>query len=124
VQQAAADLIAAAAAIHLYIWFDFFHWVHVVRALFLLNAAAGALIALALAASNAVPVLLIGVGYAATTVASFVISTQWGLFGYHERFWGRWQSAPAAIEFAAIRLLFALMLARSRVAIRERIELR
>jgi hypothetical protein len=54
----AAMLVAAADAIHLYLWFDFFHRVHVVGALFLANAAAGVLIALWLLASRGVPALL------------------------------------------------------------------
>lgn len=38
---AAALLVAAAGAIHLYLWFDYFHRVHTVGVLFLVNAAVG-----------------------------------------------------------------------------------
>jgi hypothetical protein len=47
---AAALLVAATGAIHLYLWFDYFHRVHVVGELFLANAAVGAALILAYAA--------------------------------------------------------------------------
>ncbi|HLY94028.1 MAG TPA: hypothetical protein VKP14_04190 [Gaiellaceae bacterium] len=106
---AAAALIATAAALHLYLWFDYFHRVHVVGALFLANAAVGALIAVALAANGHALVLLAGAGYSATTLAAFAVSTRWGLFGYHERFWGQWQEAAGAAELAALGLLVAML---------------
>ena len=108
-QGAAALLVAAAGAIHLYLWFDYFHRVHVVGALFLLNAAAGLAIGLALLARRDVFILLLAGGYAVGTVIVFAISTRWGLFGYHESFWGSWQEAAGAIELAAA-LLAALLL--------------
>jgi hypothetical protein len=40
-----------------------------------------------------------------------VVSTRWGLFGYHERFWGSWQEAAGGIELAAA-FLAALPLTR------------
>ena len=59
---AAALLVAATGAIHLYLWFDYFHRVHVVGDLFLANAAAGLLLALALLASGSMLVLVAGAG--------------------------------------------------------------
>lgn len=112
VQGGAAALVATAAALHLYLWFDYFHHIHIVGTLFLANAAVGALIAVALAASRDPLVLLAGAGYAITTLAAFVVSTRWGLFGYHERFWGHWQEAAGTAELAALGLL-AVMLAPS-----------
>lgn len=107
-RRAAAALIAAAASIHLYLWFDFFHRVHIVGGLFLANAALGVVIAVALAASGRVLVLLAGAGYEAATLVAFAVSTRWGLFGYHERFWGHWQEAAGAVELAAVALLLAV----------------
>jgi hypothetical protein len=40
-------------------------------------------------------------GYAVGTLAAFVASTRWGLFGYRERFWGSWQEAAGGVEVAA-----------------------
>ena len=63
---------------------------HLIGALFLVNAAGG---------------------YAVGTLAGFVVSTRWGLFGYHETFWGSWQEAAGGIELAAA-LVAAFLLAR------------
>lgn len=109
-QVALALLVAAAGAVHLYLYFDYFHRVHVVGVLFLLNAAAGLLIGAVLLARRDRLVLLAALGYAVGTLVGFVVSTRWGLFGYHETFWGGWQVAAGAIELAAA-FLAALLLA-------------
>jgi hypothetical protein len=112
-QGAAALLVAAAGAIHLYLWFDYFHRVHVVGALFLVNAAAGLALGAALLAIRNVLLLLVAGGYAAGTLVAFVISTRWGLFGYRETFWGSWQEAAGGVELAAA-LLVPFLVARFR----------
>ena len=104
-----ALLVAAAGAIHLYLYFDYFHLVHVVGALFLVNAAVGlATGAVLLLRRDRLAVLAAG-GYAVGTLAAFAVSTRWGLFGYRETFWGSWQEAAGAVELAAT-LLAALLL--------------
>lgn len=112
-QGAAALLVAAAGAIHLYLWFDYFHRVHVVGALFLVNAAVGIALGMTLLVSRDVRALLAAGGYAAGTLAAFVVSTRWGLFGYRETFWGSWQEAAGGVELAAT-VLVALLLASFR----------
>lgn len=107
-----ALLVAAAGALHLYLWFDYFHRVHVIGVLFLVNAAAGLAIGATLLASRHDLVLLGACGYAATTLAAFVVSTRWGLFGYRETFWGSWQEAAGGVELSAA-LLGASLLALS-----------
>ncbi len=107
-----ALLIETAGALHLYLWFDFFHRVHVIGPLFLANAAVADLIAVALAARSGVITLVAGLGYSLGTLAAFAISTRWSLFGYHERFWGRWQASAGVVELLAALLLLA-ELARS-----------
>jgi len=109
-QVALALLVAAAGTVHLYLYFDYFHRVHVVGVLFLVNAAAGLLIGAVLLARRDRLVLLAALGYAVGTLVGFVVSTRWGLFGYHETFWGSWQVAAGAIELAAA-FLAALLLA-------------
>lgn len=112
-QGAAALLVAAAGGIHLYLWFDYFHRVHVVGTLFLVNAGAGLAIGAALLASRNFFVVLLAGGYAIGTLVGFVISTHWGLFGYRETFWGSWQEAAGGVELAAA-LLAARLLASFR----------
>jgi hypothetical protein len=112
-QVAAALLVAAAGAIHLYLYFDYFQRVHVVGVLFLVNAAAGLLTGAVLLLRRHRLVLLAAGGYAAGTLAGFVVSTRWGLFGYHETFWGSWQEAAGGVELAAA-LVAALLLVQRR----------
>ena len=101
----AAALVAAAGAIHLYLWFSYFHRVDVIGPLFLANAASAVLIACLLAISGSALVLLAGLGYEATTLVAFAVSTKWGLFGYHERFWASWQEAAGGVELGGVVLL-------------------
>jgi hypothetical protein len=109
-QVSLALLVAAAGAIHLYLYFDYFHRVHVVGVLFLVNAAVGLATSAALLVRRDRLIVLAAGGYAVGTLAAFVASTRWGLFGYHETFWGSWQEAAGAVELAAA-LLAALLLA-------------
>ena len=109
---AAALLVAAAGAIHLYLYLDYFHRVHVVGVLFLVNAAAGLAVGAALLVRRDSLVLLAACGYAVGTLAAFAISTRWGLFGYRETFWGSWQEAAGGIELAAAALAAGLLLTR------------
>lgn len=107
-----ALLVGAAGAIHLYLYFDYFHRVHVVGVLFLVNAAAGLLTGAVVPARRDALVLLAAGGYAAGTLVAFAISTRWGLFGYRETFWGSWQEAAGGVELAAVALAAALLLRR------------
>ena len=109
IRVALALLVAAAGAIHLYLYFDYFHRVHVVGVLFLVNAAVGLATGAALLMRRDRLVVLVAGGYAVGTLAAFVVSTRWGLFGYRETFWGSWQEAAWAIELAAA-LLAGLLL--------------
>lgn len=109
---AAALLVAATGAIHLYLWFDYFHRVHVVGDLFLANAAGGVLLAVALLADGSVLVLAAGAAFALSTFVAFAVSTRYGLFGYHERFWGTWQESAGGVEIAAALVLVYAALAR------------
>jgi hypothetical protein len=108
-QGAAALLVAAAGAIHLYLWFDYFHLVRVVGVLFLLTAAVGFVLGAALLVRREALVLLGAVGYAVGTLAAFAVSTRWGLFGYRETFWGSWQEAAGGVELAAAFVLGLLL---------------
>lgn len=98
-------LVLTAGALHLYLWFDYFHRVHVVGALFLANFACAVAVAVALVFGDAAPSALAGVAYSIGTPAAFAVSAKWGLFGYRESFWGSWQEAAGGVELAAALLL-------------------
>lgn len=104
-----AALVAAAGALHLYLFLDYFHRGHVIGPLFLANAASGFAIAAALVASRNVLAVLAGLGFAVGTLIAFAISTHFGLFGYHESFWGGWQEAAGGVELAAVLVLGAAL---------------
>ena len=109
---ATALLVAAAGAIHLYLYFGYFHRVHVVGVLFLVNAATGLVLGAALLARRELPLLLAAAGYAIGTLVAFAVSTRWGLFGYRETFWGSWQEAAGGVELTAAVLALVLLAGR------------
>jgi hypothetical protein len=105
----AALLVLAAGAIHLWLYFDFFHRVHVIGVLFVVNAAVAFLIGVPLLVSGSRVLVAAGVAYAAGTLAAFFISVYHGLFGYVESLSGSWQLAAGAVEIAAIMLLLPIL---------------
>ena len=106
-----ALLVFAVGAVHLYLYFDYFHSIHVVGVLFVLNAAAAAVIGALLLVSARPLVVLAGTGFAAATLAFFLLSVYHGLFGYTESLRGGWQEAAGGLELAAIAVLTPLLLA-------------
>jgi hypothetical protein len=113
---ATALLVAAAGAIHLYLYFYYFHRVHVVGVLFLVNAAVGLILGALLLVRRDALLLLAAGAYAIGTLASFAVSTHWGLFGYHEAFWGSWQEAAGGVELTVAGLATALLAGRAQAA--------
>jgi hypothetical protein len=101
--------VLAAGGVHLWLYFDFFHRVHVVGILFLLNAAAAVIIGLVLFVSSHPLAEAAGVAFAASTLGFFLVSVYQGLFGYTERLQGGWQEAAGGLELAAIVLLLPLL---------------
>ena len=80
----AAAGVLVSAAVHLRLWFDGFRDQHMVGPAFMLNAIAGAVIGvLLLTWRHWVPPFL-AVGFGASTLGAFVISTTVGLYGVHE----------------------------------------
>jgi uncharacterized membrane protein YvlD (DUF360 family) len=109
-----ALLVLAAGVVHLWLYFDFFHGVHVIGVLFLLNAASAAIVGLALVLSGRPLVAAAGIAYAAGTLGAFFLSVYHSLFGYTERLSGGWQEAAGSLELAAICVLLPLLVAGSR----------
>jgi hypothetical protein len=109
---AGALLVLAAGAVHLYLYFDYFHKVHVVGVLFLLNAAAAAIIGAVLLVSSNPLAAAAGVAFAGGTLVFFLVSVYHGLFGFTERLRGGWQEAAGGLELAAIVVLLPLLVAK------------
>jgi hypothetical protein len=102
-------LVLAAGAIHLWLWFDYFHRVHVVGALFLVNFAASLAIGFALLVRGTALVALAGIAFAAGTLGGFFLSVWVGLFSYTESLRGPWQEAAGGVEVTALVVLVALL---------------
>jgi hypothetical protein len=113
-------LIAAAGAIHLWLYFDYFRTVHVIGVLFLVNTGVAAAVAAVIALSQALWATFAGVAYAAGTLGAFFLSVYHGLFGYMESLNGSWQLAAAGVEGGAIVALVAVAASqRPQSAIRD-----
>ena len=105
-RRSGALLVFTAGALHVWLWFDYFHKVHVVGTLFLLNGAAALAIAVLLVVSDGRLAPVAGLGYSLGTLAAFAISVGVGLFGYHESLLGPWQVAAGMVELAAVPVLW------------------
>jgi hypothetical protein len=106
---AGALLILAAGAIHLWLYFDYFHRIHIIGVLFVLNCAAATIAGFALMLSAHPLAGAGGIAYSVGTLAGFFVSVYHGLFGYVERLSGGWQEAAGALEVAAIVVLVPLV---------------
>lgn len=97
---AVAALISA--AIHLWLWFDGVRHQDVIGPAFMVNAIAGAVIAALLVTwRHWVPLCLV-VGFGASTLGAFIVSTTVGLFDVHAS-WAGWDEyVAAASEIVAI----------------------
>ena len=108
----AAVAVLVSAGVHQYLWDDGYKDVDTIGPAFLLNAAGGVVIAvLLLAWSHWVPAFL-AVGFGASTLGGFILSTTVGLFGLEESWEGWYVWVAAGSEVAAI-LLGGLLLLRA-----------
>lgn len=107
----AAVAVLVSAVVHLYLWwFEGYRDIDMIGPAFLLNGVGGAVIAVLLVAwAHWVPAFL-ALGFGASTLGAFVLSTTVGLFGVQEQWqgWAVWTSAVS--EVAAILLGGALLL--------------
>jgi HAMP domain-containing protein len=98
----AAAAVLVSAAIHLQMWFDGVRDQDVIGELFMVNAVAGAVIAVLLVVWRSWPPLLLAVGFGASTFGAFIISATWGLFDVNAH-WEGWRVwAAAASEVVAV----------------------
>ncbi|MFW5470540.1 hypothetical protein ACOCJ4_10880 [Knoellia sp. CPCC 206435] len=90
------------AAVHLVLWFDGYRDIEVIGPAFLLNAVAGAVIAVLLVRWwHWMPAFLV-TGFGASTLGAFVLSTTVGLFGVNEQWTGGWVLTAAVSEVVCI----------------------
>ena len=95
----AAVSVLVSAAVHLYLWLDFARDDDVLGPSFLLNAVAGAVIAvLLLVWRHWVPAFL-ALGFGLSTLLAFVLATTVGLFGVTANWtgWAVWVAAAAEV---------------------------
>ena len=107
----AALSVLVSAAVHLYLWLDFARDDDFLGPSFMLNAIAGAVIAvLLLVWPHWVPAFL-ALGFGASTLLAFVLATTVGLFGVTANWtgWAVWVAAAAEVVaiVAGARLLAA-----------------
>lgn len=96
----AAGLVAATGAIHLYLYREGFSAVPTIGRLFLANFVVGVVLGLVVLLRGRVAWSLLGAGFCLATLAGFLISVHWGLFGYQETLSGAWQERAAVVEIA------------------------
>jgi hypothetical protein len=97
---AAAALVSA--AVHLRLWFDGFSNDHVVGPAFMVNAVAGATIAVLLVLWRHWVPLFLALGFGASTLGAFLLATTVGFFGTHETWTGPYVWAAAVSEAVVI----------------------
>lgn len=98
-----AAAVLLSGAVHLWLWWhDGFRFISWIGPLFLVNAIAGVVIAIAvLAWPHWLPALL-AAGFGASTLGAFLLSTTVGLFGLKEIFWGTPQLLAMVSELVAL----------------------
>lgn len=97
---AAAALVIATGAIHLYLYQDGFSAIPTIGRLFLANFVVAVVLGLAVLVRGRWIWGLLGAGFCLGTLAGFLVSVHWGLFGYQETLSGAWQQRAAAVEIA------------------------
>lgn len=103
IRSLAALAVLASAVIHLYLWFDGVKDQGTVGALFLVNVAAGIVIAVLLVTWHDWEPLFLAAGFGVATIAAFVTSATVGLFGIQTG-WSWYAWLAFAVELAAVVL--------------------
>ena len=102
VRMLVAIAVLVSAGIHLKLWFDVFRHTDTVGPAMLLNFFGGVVIAVLLIGWKHWLPLLLAVGFGASTLGAYIISTTSGLYGVHQK-WTGWEPFTAAgVEIFAI----------------------
>ena len=106
-----AAAVLVSAAVHLYLWFNWFRDLSVIGPAFLLNAVGGAVIAVLLVTWRSWVSALLTAGFGVSTLVAFILSATVGLFGLHER-WVGWTVWTAAVAEVVAIVVGTLLLVR------------
>ena len=98
----AAASVLVSAAVHLYLWLDFAKDDDVLGPSFMLNAVAGAVIAVLLMVWRHWLPAFLAVGFGVSTLLAFVLATTVGLFGVTANWtgWAVWVAAASEVVAA------------------------
>ena len=97
-----AVAVLVSAAVHLWLWFEVFRGLSVIGPAFMVNAVAGAVIAVLLVTWRHWAPGFLAAGFGASTLGAFVLSTTVGLFGVNEQWTGGYVWAAAISEVVCI----------------------
>jgi hypothetical protein len=100
-----AAFLVWSAVIHLMLWSDGYKDISVIGPLFLVQAIAGIVIALAVVALRWLALLAVGAATGAATAVGLLLSAHVGLFGYKESLSVPYATLSLAVEFTAAFLL-------------------
>lgn len=102
----AAIAALVSAAVHLWLWFEGVRDQDVIGPAFMVNAIAGAVIAVLLVAWRHWLPLFLVVGFGISTLGAFIISTTVGLFDVHASWegWDEWVAAASEVVAIVVGL--------------------
>jgi hypothetical protein len=100
-------LLVWSAAVHYHLWSepDGYRSIATIGPLFLLQSIAGLVIGVGVAVVRRLWAALLGIGFAAATVAGFLVSVTHGLFGFKESWLAPFAKQAFAMEVVAAGLL-------------------
>lgn len=94
--------VLVSGIVHLWLYFDGFSGIRLIGPMFLLNAVAGLVIAVALLVWRSWLPAFLAAGFGAATFAGYLISRTVGLFGVHEVVWDLSSVLAAVAEVVAL----------------------
>src|SRR5579863_2008679 len=100
-----AAFLVWSAVIHLMLWWDGYKDISVIGPLFLVQAIAGIVIALAVVALRWLALIAVGAATGVATAVGLLLSAHVGLFGYKESLSVPYATLSLAVEFTAAFLL-------------------
>ena len=114
-----AAFLVWSAVIHLMLWSDGYKDISVIGPLFLVQAIAGIVIALAVVALRWLALVAVGAATGVATAVGLLLSAHVGLFGYKESLSVPYATLSLAVEFTAAFLLLvaACVLALAKAAL-------